>query len=188
VPEVGHGDDATPNAPYNEYERSLMQLSDRVTGLFLVGLGSAASYGGWLLPPVPGQLVGPDVFPMVVGFGLIICGLLIILGIGHSFEEEPELEALPPAEEGSSPAEHPAWLRGLRALVPPGLLVFYVYAVDRLGFLLTAAIIILTTSLTLGARLRLAAPLAILAPLAVHLVFSKLLRVPLPAGWIPSPW
>ncbi len=74
------------------------------------------------------------------------------------------------------------------ALVPPGLLLFYVLAVDRLGFLVTAAAIVLMASLALGARLRLAVPLAIGAPLFVHLVFSKLLRVPLPPGLVPAPW
>ena len=44
-----------------------MRLPDRVTGLFLVGLGTAAAYGGWQLPPVPGQPVGPYVFPLVIG-------------------------------------------------------------------------------------------------------------------------
>ena len=50
-----------------------MQLSDRVTGLFLVALGGVAAYGGSRLPPVPGQQIGPNVFPMVVGIGLAIC-------------------------------------------------------------------------------------------------------------------
>ena len=73
------------------------------------------------------------------------------------------------------------------ALVPPALLVFYVLAVDRLGFLVTAATMVLVVALALGARLRLAVPLALAcAPLIVHLVFSKLLRVPLPAGLIPD--
>jgi putative tricarboxylic transport membrane protein len=31
-------------------------------------------------------------------------------------------------------------------------------------------------------------PLAILTPVAVALVFSKLLRVPLPPGILPMPW
>ena len=68
-----------------------MRLPDRVTGLFLVGLGAAAAYGGWLLPPVPGQPVGPNVFPLVIGTGLALCGLAIAFGIGHSFEEEEEV-------------------------------------------------------------------------------------------------
>ena len=33
-----------------------------------------------------------------------------------------------------------------------------------------------------------ALPLAALAPIAIHLIFSKLLRVPLPAGLLPMPW
>ena len=31
-------------------------------------------------------------------------------------------------------------------------------------------------------------PLAIAAPLFVNLVFAKLLRVPLPSGFLPLPW
>lgn len=165
-----------------------MPFSDRVTGLFLVALGGAAAYGGSLLPPVPGQQVGPNVFPMVVGFGLVLCGAMIALRIGHSFEEEPEIEPFPPGAEPEPEAHQQSWHRGLLALIPPGLLLFYVFAVDRLGFALTAAVMVFTTAIALGARSRLAIPLAIFAPIAVHLVFSKLLRVPLPQGLIPMPW
>jgi putative tricarboxylic transport membrane protein len=42
--------------------------------------------------------------------------------------------------------------------------------------------------LALGARWKLALPLAVLAPIGIHLIFSKLLRVPLPAGLLPMPW
>ena len=161
-----------------------MRLPDRVTGLFLVGLGTAAAYGGWLLPPVPGQPVGPNVFPLVIGSGLALCGLAIAFGIGHTFEEEPEIIPL----EGGQATAPTGKFYGLRALLPPALLLFYVLAADRLGFIITAALIVFATSTALGARLRLAIPLAIGAPLFVHLVFSKLLRVPLPPGLVPAPW
>src|SRR5438552_2508373 len=93
-----------------------MRLPDRVTGLFLVGLGAAAAYGGWQLPPVPGQPVGPNVFPLVIGTGLALCGLAIAFGIGHSFEEEEELIPV----EGGQPTPPPTGkLYGLRALPPP---------------------------------------------------------------------
>jgi putative tricarboxylic transport membrane protein len=178
---------APPGAPPFVFRRVCrrMQLSDRVTGLFLVGLGGACAYGGWLLPPVPGQQIGPNVFPMVIGFGLILCGMMIAFGVGHSFEEEEELVAALPGEEPPPPI---SWVRSLLALLPPGLLVFYVYAVDRLGFWLTAGVITLVASMALGARLRLAIPLAIITPMAVDLIFSKLLRVPLPQGLLPMPW
>ena len=77
---------------------------------------------------------------------------------------------------------------GLRALFPPALLLFYVVAADKLGFILTAAFIVLVTSTALGARPKLSVPLAILAPIGIHLIFAKVLRVPLPIGLIPMPW
>ena len=162
-----------------------MRLPDRVTGLFLVGLGAAAAYGGWLLQPVPGQPVGPNVFPLVIGTGLALCGLAIAFGIGHSFEEEEELIPV----EGDQPKQAPpSRFYGLRALLPPALLLFYVAVADRLGFIITAALIVFVTSTALGARWKLSLPLAVLAPIGVHLIFSKLLRVPLPAGLLPMPW
>jgi putative tricarboxylic transport membrane protein len=165
-----------------------MRLPDRFTGLFLIGLGALAAYGGSRLPPVPGQPVGPNVFPMVVGIGLCLCGLMIAFGIGHRFEEEAEADLA--AHTSHSPEEdrprHPVWY--LRALIPPALLLFYVFVVDHIGFIPTAAIMVLATAVTLGASLRLAVPLALLAPIGVHLIFYKLLRVPLPGGWLPMPW
>jgi putative tricarboxylic transport membrane protein len=169
-----------------------MQLSDRVTGVFMVALGGLAAYGGSRLSPVPGQQIGPNVFPLVVGIALAICGGMIAFGVGRHYEEEAEADLAKITGQiatDTAGADGPsAWWRGLKALVPPALLLFYVVAVDRLGFLPTAAVMVLITSLALGARLRLAVPMAIGAPLLVNLIFSKLLRVPLPSGLLPLPW
>ena len=162
-----------------------MRLPDRVTGSFLVVLGAAAAYGGWLLPPVPGQPVGPNVFPLVIGSGLALCGLAIVFGIGSTFEEKEEII---PIEGGEAKPPPPGKLYGLRALLPPALLLFYVAVADRLGFIITAALIVYATATALGARWKLSLPLAVLAPIAIHLIFSKLLRVPLPIGLLPMPW
>jgi putative tricarboxylic transport membrane protein len=164
-----------------------MRLPDQVTGLFLIALGAAAAYGGSRLPPVPGQPVGPNVFPIVVGVGLCLCGTLIACGIGRRFENEAEADLAIIGGAKDAPSERGA-LFGLRVLIPPALLLFYFAAVDRLGFIATAAIVVFIAALALGAKLRLALPLAVLAPIAVHLVFSRLLRVPLPAGLVPMPW
>lgn len=156
-----------------------VQVSDRVSGAVLVALGFAAIIGGWQQPAMPGQDIGPAVFPIVVGVGLALCGAAIAFGIGRSFEEEErEISGAPPRSR----------FYGLRALLPPLVLLFYVLVVESLGFLPTAAIVILVTSLALGASARLAIPLALIAPFGVHLVFYKLLRVPLPAGILPAPW
>ncbi|WP_137123626.1 tripartite tricarboxylate transporter TctB family protein [Roseomonas sp. HF4] len=158
-----------------------MHLSDRVTGLFLVVLGALAFWGGSLLPAVPGQDVGPAAFPMVIGGGLVLCGALIALGIGRSFEA-------PEAADDAPPPGLAARIGGWAAFLPPALLIFYVLVSERLGFLPTAALMLLATARALGASWRLAAGVALLAPLAVHLAFAKLLRVPLPDGVLPAPW
>lgn len=154
----------------------------------MVALGGLAAYGGSRLPPVPGQQIGPNVFPLVVGTGLAVCGAMIALRIGRSYEDEAEADLAKITGKADEADQSHTWLRGLRALLPPGLLLFYVLAVERLGFLPTAAAIVLTASPALGARLRLAAAMAVAAPLFVNLVFSKLLRVPLPSGLLPMPW
>ena len=99
-----------------------MRLPDSVTGSFLVVLGAAAAYGGYILPPVPGQPVGPNVFPLVIGSGLALCGLAIVFGIGHSFDEEEELIPLEDGQVAAAPSPQGKFegkLYGLRALLPP---------------------------------------------------------------------
>lgn len=167
-----------------------MQLSDRVTGSFLVGLGALAAWGGSRLPPVPGQEVGPNVFPMVVGIGLVICGALVALGIGRRFEEEAQADLAAHSDETAAPeaTSYPPWVAAVRVLLPCALLVFYVYTVNWLGFLLTAAILVAVTARTLGASWLLTLVVGIGGPVFVSLVFGKLLRVPLPPGLLPAPW
>jgi putative tricarboxylic transport membrane protein len=160
-------------------------LSDRVTGVGVATLGAFAVYGGSQQPGVPGQDVGPSVFPTVIGLGLLLCGVLVALGVGRGFE----------APDGAAGAEEPDTVhpslprfRELRALLPPVLLVLYVLTVDRFGFLLSAGLVALALSLALGARPRLALPIAVLAPSFIHIIFNGLLRVPLPEGLLAAPW
>jgi putative tricarboxylic transport membrane protein len=163
-----------------------MLLSDKVTGGVVAVLGGLAFAYGSQLPPVPGQQVGPSAFPMVIGTGLVLCGGLIMFGIGHRFEEVAEADlAEHTAPEQLAPL--PAW-RNWLALLPPALLAFYALVSETLGFLPTAAIMVLVASLAFGAKPRLAVPLAIIAPFVINLIFLKLLRVPLPGGILPFPW
>ena len=154
-----------------------MHLSDRVTGGVLVLLGAASAYAGSRLPAVPGQDVGPAAFPMVIGCGLVVCGLMIALGIGARLRgaggERGGRAALRRAA-GAAAAGAAALLRA-RALsgsasCPPRRRWCW------------------RRRWSSGRGWRLAVPLAIAAPLLVHLVFYKLLRVPLPAGVLPAPW
>ncbi|PZU91308.1 MAG: tripartite tricarboxylate transporter TctB family protein [Chelatococcus sp.] len=163
-----------------------MLLSDRITGGVIATLGAAAFVYGSKLPPVPGQQVGPSAFPMVVGAGLLLCGGLIVFGIGRHFEEVAEADVVAhTAPEELVPL--PAW-RNWLALLPPALLAFYALASEPLGFLPTTAIMVFSASLAFGARMKLALPLALIAPFFINLIFLKLLRVPLPDGIMPFPF
>lgn len=164
-----------------------MKLSDRVTGVVLALLGVAAFYAGSRLPPVPGQQVGPNVFPMVVGAGLVIVGLLIAFGIGHSFEDAAEAEIEKFGGEDRD-AEDYARKRRWFALLPPALMVFYYLASERIGFIPVAAIMIAVLAFALGANRRLILPVAIVGAVVIQVMFVKLLRVPLPPGLVPMPW
>src|SRR6188472_3809505 len=104
-----------------------MQLSDRVTGLFMVALGGLAAYGGSLLPPVPGQQVGPNVFPMVVGIGLALCGALIAFGVGSVLEQEAEAELAAHSVKLEPEAAPSRLLIAIKTLLPPALLLAYVF-------------------------------------------------------------
>lgn len=164
-----------------------MKLSDRITGVVLALLGIAAFYGGSRLPPVPGQQVGPNVFPMVVGAGLLIVGLLIAFRIGRSFEDAAEAEI----ERFGGPdleAEEYSRKRRWYAFLPPALMLFYYLTSERIGFIPVAAIMIAVLALALGANRRLILPVAIVGAVVIQIMFVKLLRVPLPPGLVPMPW
>jgi putative tricarboxylic transport membrane protein len=165
-----------------------MQLSDRTTGLTLIGVGALAAYGASRLPPMPGQDIGPSVFPTVIGFGLAVCGALIALGIGRSFEEQAEADLAAHQDPRTRAPAAQSRLYGLRALVPVALLLFYVAAANTVGFVPIAAVIVFTMAYALGANWKHGVALALVAPPVIHLLFSKLLRVPLPAGLLPMPW
>jgi putative tricarboxylic transport membrane protein len=176
-----------------------MKVSDRITGLMLVILGGFVYWGGSKLPPVPGQQVGPDVFPMVVGAALVICGLLIAFGVGRTFEEDEKIvidesgntvDVQANAQALSKPQTRlDTFLSGgWKILVPPLALFFYYFASEKLGFWITAALMIFALAKSQGASLKASLALTVIAPAVVHLIFFKLLRVPLPLGFLKFPW
>jgi len=124
-------------------------------------------------PAMPGQKFGPAWFPGLIAVGLVICGVLLA---GRAMRLRAPLVALP------------AWTRSARPVagvvsVIAGLL-FYVFAADALGFYLTALLILVVWMRVLGASWRLTLPVAIVATLVIHLSFYKLLRIPLPWGFL----
>ena len=164
-----------------------MKISDRISGLFLAFLGLATFWGGSKLPPVPGQQVGPSAFPMVIGAGLMLLGVLIALHVGRSFEDEAEAELAAHSDDDPD-AERYAHSRRWLVLLPPGLLVFYYLASEAIGFIPVAALMIGVLAYTFNAKRSHILPVAIGGAIVIQLIFLKVLRVPLPPGLLPMPW
>lgn len=146
-----------------------MQGVDRGVGLGLTLLALLVLESARHFPNVPGQKVGAGFLPMLVGVGLLVCGLALIWRSRRA-----------PAEAATARAPEQVW----PALVVVAAIVVYVLAATTLGFLLVAPLVLLAVFKTLRVAWRPALLWALCGTVAVHLVFYKLLRVPLPWGVI----
>ena len=150
-----------------------MKVNDAVLGLLVTLLGAAVLFAIRGYPKIPGQPVGPALFPGIIATGLCVCGLLLVLRGWRLRSEEPWLVF-------DDWVRSPRHLLGLAVLL--GGVVFYILAADRLGFLPTASVILLALFLVLKVPPGRAVVVAVIAALVVHFAFYKLLRVPLPWG------
>jgi putative tricarboxylic transport membrane protein len=148
-----------------------MKFNRAVSGLIVAIAGLGILLHARSFPSMPGQTVGPGFFPELIGAGLLICGAALVVAGRASGE---------PWVEGAE------WLRRPRMLFNFLLvfvdLVFYAFAVARLGFFLTAAIFLGVLMLAFGVRRTRIAPIAVIVTLVIHYAFYSLLRVPLPWG------
>ncbi|MEP7139323.1 MAG: tripartite tricarboxylate transporter TctB family protein [Caldimonas sp.] len=152
-----------------------MKFNDAVWGALLALLGIAIVVHVQGFPRIPGQNVGPALFPGIVAAALIVCGLILVAS------------GLRARRTAAAPwAQAPAWLRSpphvLAGVVLVASNVFYLLAVDRLGFVITAFVYLTALIWVLRVRLTLVLPVALVMTLLIHYAFYKLLRVPLPWG------
>ena len=148
-----------------------MQRSDRWVGLALAALALGVLWSAQSFPRVPGQKLGSAFLPMIVGAGLLVCGLALV---ARSLRRSAYRDTAVPA---ASAEEH----FGSAAVIVTAVLA-YIFFAERVGFLLIAPLCLLAMFRALRVRWRVAAYWAIGGTLVVHLAFYKLLRVPLPWG------
>lgn len=149
-----------------------MKLSDTLSGLLLLVLGAVVVLHTTTFPSMPGQSIGPSVFPMLTGAGLALIGVaLMFSGLR--------------ARTGRW-IEPGAWVSRPRMVVNFVLvvldLIFYAVAVQPLGFFITAPVFLCVLFVGFRATPKWIVPLALVVPFAVHYAFYTLLRVPLPWG------
>jgi putative tricarboxylic transport membrane protein len=156
-----------------------MKLNDAVFGALLLALGALVLFAIQGFPKIPGQPVGPALFPGLIASGLCVCGLLLVVR-GLRQPRQPWLVF----DDWVRSGRHRAAL-----VVLIGSVIFYIVASGWLGFLPTALLILLAMFRVLQVKPVLSLVVAVIATLGVHFVFYKLLRVPLPWGLLtPYAW
>ncbi len=149
-----------------------MQRSDRWVGVGLAALALAVLWTAREFPQVPGQKLGAAFLPMIIGAGLLLCGLALV---ARSFRASAY-----PAKPPTQVREHYG-----SAAVIIGAVLAYIFVAERVGFLIIAPLCVLPVFLVLRVRWWVALLWTLGGTVVVHLAFYKLLRVPLPWGWIP---
>jgi putative tricarboxylic transport membrane protein len=148
-----------------------MKISDAVMGGLLLVLAAAIGVYVSGFPGMSGQRYGAALFPGMIAAGLATCGaLLLVRGLR---EKTPSFEFAPWTREVTLVANF--------ALVC-GSLLFYIFASETLGFMVTGTLLLFVLFLKLGVRLSVSFVVAPIAALVIHLLFYKLLKVPLPWG------
>jgi putative tricarboxylic transport membrane protein len=152
-----------------------MKISDAVFGavFLLVGIVVVIHVQGF--PRIPGQQVGPGLFPGLIATGLAACGVLLMVSGYRKRAAEPWYET----------AE---WMRSGRHFVAfaaiVGGVVAYVFLANAVGFLIVSPLLLWMWFTVLGVPRRRAVIVAVLATLVIWYAFYKLLRVPLPWGFL----
>ena len=123
--------------------------------------------------------IGPYDFPWVAG-GLSIGSLLVIGSVAFRARHAgPVVEVV-----SRHPAAGSLSVNWITFVVVPLATAAYALTADTTGYIPIAAAILLVFSLLLGSPLRTAVSLAALASVAIYQLFTCLLRVPLPPGWL----
>jgi putative tricarboxylic transport membrane protein len=154
-----------------------VKLNDAIFGLLLLALGASVLGVVQRFPKIPGQQVGPALFPGLIAVGICVGGLILLVRGWRSHAREGGAVPWFAVEDWVRSPRH---LLGFVVLV--GAVVFYMLASQTLGFLVCSTLILAALFYVLQVPLGKAIVIAVIASLLIHFAFYKLLRVPLPWG------
>lgn len=145
-----------------------MKKNDFIAGGLFIALGLFIFTQTFTYPSLEKGHPGPDLFPNILAILFIGFGLALIL---------KARKLLPKTE---MPCSTPK--RISNAFFVVGIVAAYVILVNRVGFLITSAILLFILMKKLEVTLFKSVITSVLITLFINLLFSKILRVPLPYG------
>lgn len=157
-----------------------MRFNNAVPGVILILFAIAEIVYTTTFPRLFGQDYGPNLFPILIGIGLLVCGaILVVQGI---------------AERGTVPvADIGGWAqdRGnlLNVALLLGSILLYILVSDAVGFIPLSLLILTTLLVRFGSSLGASLVIATATTFVIHTLFAKVLLVPLPWGiMLPIAW
>lgn len=160
-----------------------MRTNDAVSGALLIAAAVAMIALTAGFPPMPGQKYGPALFPRLLGAGIILCGvLLVIRGLAARASDRRLFMRPGWMSEG--------WRLGSVVLVFAVIFLSY-QLYDRVGFVPVTLVSLSVMFIWFGVARGKALLFALIATVAVQLFFGRIMRVPLPLGWLlnlPPEW
>jgi putative tricarboxylic transport membrane protein len=150
-----------------------MKLGDATSGALVAAFGAAVAWQASGFPRMPGHVYGAGLFPLVVGIGLVLCGLILI---GRGLATAGGLRGISIAEWRASGR------RALGAALVVAVPLAFIWLLEPVGFLLLALVSMFVLFLLVGVAPLRALAVSAAASLVGYWLFAKLLRVPLPRG------
>lgn len=157
-----------------------MRFNDSVFGVVLIVFATLEIAYAQTFPRLFGQDYGPDLFPILIGAGLILFGgLLVIRGL-------KQRSTVPMVTVGD-------WAQDrnnvINVVVLVACILFYILASEWLGFVPISILILTLLLLRLGTGPVLSVSIALITTVLIHGLFAKVLLVPLPWGLLqPFAW
>lgn len=157
-----------------------MRFNDAIIGAVLIIFALAEMEHTLSFPTLQGQKYGPDLFPILIGCGLFICGLVLVARGVKAWKTTPAFTA-------------GEWFGDGRLMLNLFLLIagviIYIYFSEAIGFIPLSLVIMTVLMVRLGARPLPGIVISFVMTFAIHAMFAKVLLVPLPWGiLLPVAW
>ena len=148
-----------------------MKKNDVIYGAVFIALGIFIFTQTVSYPSLEKGHPGPGLFPNLLAILFIIFGSVLIY------------KALKPLSAKGGEKEVPSGPKKVsNAFFVLGIVIVFVTVFNSVGFLITSAVLLFLLMKKLGVTLLRSAIASLVITLFINLMFSKILRVPLPAG------